>query len=76
MPNKDKIHSFLKKWIINFIKNKDLILKNIETIEEKKDGFDGYVKYKDKEQYISVIPYLKDFEFLDDLEKEKHYVLI
>jgi len=76
MPDTNKIHSFLKKWIIEYIKNKDIILKNIEIIEEDKEGFDVFVKYKNKEQYLLAVPILKDFNFLENFEKEKHYSLV
>lgn len=56
-----KTHSFLVEWTINFLKNKDILAKKIEKIENGKDGFDLYVKYKDREHYLIVEPQLKDF---------------
>jgi hypothetical protein len=56
----NKAHSYLLDWTINFLKNKDLMLKKIESIEKGKDGFDLYIKYKDKEQYVLVIPTISD----------------
>lgn len=47
-------HSFLVDWTINFVKNKDIIAKKIEKIENGKNGFDLYVKYKDREQYFII----------------------
>ena len=52
----DKSHSFLLDWTINFIKNKDIVAKKIEKIENGKDGFDLYVKYKDRQQYFIIVP--------------------
>ncbi|MEA2037695.1 MAG: hypothetical protein U9O94_09365 [Nanoarchaeota archaeon] len=43
----DKIHSYLVKWTMDYLKGKDAFLKNIETIEENKGGFDLYVKFKE-----------------------------
>ena len=57
-----KSHSFLVEWTINFMKNKDIISKKIEKIENGKDGFDLHVKYKDREQYVIVAPQLKDID--------------
>ena len=57
-----KLHSFLVEWTINFLKNKDILAKKIEKIENGKDGFDLYVKYKDREQYVIVAPQLRDFD--------------
>ena len=47
-------HSFLVKWAVDFIKNKDIVAKKIECIENGKDGFDLYVKYKDRNQYFMI----------------------
>ncbi len=58
----NKVHSFLVEWTINFIKNKDIIAKKIEHIENGKDGFDLYVKYKDREQYFLIIPNIADID--------------
>jgi len=58
----NKAHSFLVEWTINFVKNKDIISKKIEKIENGKDGFDLYVKYKDKEQFFIIIPDIVDIE--------------
>ncbi len=51
-----KLHSFMVEWTINFVKNRDLVSKKIEKIEKGKEGFDLYVKYKDKEQYFIILP--------------------
>ena len=47
-------HDFLLEWTINFIKNKDIISKKNEYIENGKEGFDLYVKYRDREQYFVI----------------------
>jgi len=52
----NKSQSFLVDWTINFVKNKDVISKKIEHIENGKDGFDLFVKYKDREQYFIILP--------------------
>ena len=59
---KDKSHSFLLDWTINFIKNKDIISKKIEKIENGKDGFDLHVKYKDREQYFIIAANIADID--------------
>ena len=59
---KDKSDSFLLDWTINFIKNKDIISKKIEKIENGKDGFDLYVKYKDREQYFIIAASIADID--------------
>ena len=60
-------HSFLVKWTIDFVKNKDIIAKKIERIENGKDGFDLYVKYNDKEQYFIIQPSISN---LDDIAQK------
>ncbi len=56
----NNVHSFLVDWAINFIKNKDIVAKKIEKIENNKDGFDFFVKYKDKEQYFIIAANIAD----------------
>lgn len=56
------VHSFLVDWAINFIKNKDIVSKKIEKIEHRKDGFDLYIKYKDREQYFIITAKIADIE--------------
>ena len=58
----NKSHSFLLEWTINFVKNKDIISKKIEKIENGRDGFDLYVKYKDREQYFIILPVINDID--------------
>ncbi|MBI2652484.1 hypothetical protein HYX00_03370 [Candidatus Woesearchaeota archaeon] len=60
----DKSHSFLLDWTISFIKNKDIVAKKIEKIENGKDGFDLYVKYKDRQQYFIIVPNITDIDSL------------
>ena len=55
-------HSFLVDWTISFIKNKDVISKKIEKIENGKDGFDLYIKYKDREQYFIIAENIIDID--------------
>ncbi|MBI2541981.1 hypothetical protein HYV80_04690 [Candidatus Woesearchaeota archaeon] len=57
---KDKAALFLADWTVNFIKNKDIVSKKIEKIENGKDGFDLYVRYKDREQYFIIAPSISD----------------
>ena len=57
-----KAHSFLVDWTIDYIKNRDIAAKKIEHIENGKDGFDLYVKYKDREQYFMIIARIEDID--------------
>ena len=58
----EKSHDFLVEWTINFVKNKDIISKKIDRIENGKDGFDLYIKYKDREQYFVIAPSIADID--------------
>jgi hypothetical protein len=55
----DKLQEFLKGWLINYLKNRNIAFRNIEKIEEK--GTDIFVKYKDKDAMFYIRPFLKDF---------------
>jgi len=60
----NKTHSFLVDWTINFFKNKDIISKKIEQIENGKDGFDLYIKYKDREQFFIITTKIVDIDLI------------
>ena len=60
MIMEDKSRLFLTDWTIQFVKNKDVVAKKIEKVENGKDGFDLYVKYKDREQYFIIAPEIID----------------
>ncbi len=58
----ENAHDFLVQWTVNFIKNKDILAKKIEHIENGKNGFDLYVKYKDREQYFIITPKIENID--------------
>ncbi len=60
MENKSR--SFLLGWTADYVKNKDMISKKIESIENGKDDFDLHVKYKDREQYFIIMPAITDID--------------
>jgi len=68
---------YLVDWTMNYVKNKDLVLKKLEKIEKEKDGFDLYAKYKDKENYFVVMPILNDMNsLLQRLNGTAHYTIV
>jgi len=72
----DKIHSQLVDWAINYLKNKDLISRKIELIEKNRDGFDFYIKFKDKEQFFVVDPVIGDIgKILSKFDPERYFGL-
>ncbi len=76
--NIDKAKEFLADWVTSYLKNRDLMAKSIESIEKGKDGFDVYVKFKDKEQFIFTIPTIGDLtDALSKMQnKEANYVIV
>lgn len=56
----NKTIKFLKEWCFHYIKNKDLILNKLITIDIKEDRLE--VKYKDKEQVFLIKPEIKDID--------------
>ena len=74
---KNKIHSFLVDWAVNFAKNKDIVSKKIEQIENGKDGFDLYIKYKDREQFFIITPKIIDIDLIiQRLNNNSHFSII
>jgi len=61
----------LIEWTINYIKNKDLIRKDLEKIEKSKQGFDLIVKFKDKEQFFIIKPQIEKIEEIINKLNEK-----
>ncbi len=52
----------LKEWLLNFIKNKDLITKSIIEIEENSGGWAFTAKRKDGVKHYLAIPDITDIE--------------
>ncbi len=56
----DKETTFLKNWAVRYIKNKDILLKKIVSVDEQDDEFT--VKRKEQEQRFFVKPYLSEID--------------
>lgn len=73
----DKAYSYLVDWAINYFKNRDLILRKIELVEKNKDGFDIYIKFKDREQFFIVEPVINDIDkILSQFDEERYFGLV
>ncbi|MDP3765514.1 MAG: hypothetical protein Q8R04_03295 [Nanoarchaeota archaeon] len=73
----NKSHSFLVDWTTNFIKNKDIISKKIEHIENGKGGFDLCVKYRDREQYFIIAPNLVDIDsIIQKINNDSYFSIV
>lgn len=74
---KDKLALFLIDWTINFIKNKDIVSKKIEKIENGKDGFDLYVKSRDREQYFIIAPSISNMDsIIQKISNDAHFSIV
>lgn len=72
----ESAHSFLVEWTANFVKNKDVVARKIENIEKNKDGFDLYVKFKDKEQFFIISPSINNLDLIIPKLKSDSYFCI
>jgi hypothetical protein len=54
----------LKEWAINYIKNRDILVRQIEKIEENKDGWDIAVTAKTGMKFYLIVPKIEDFDGL------------
>lgn len=74
---KTKSGSFLMEWAVNFIKNKDIISKKIQNIENGKNGFDLHVKYRDREQYFIIAPNISNIDsIMQKIDNSAHYTIV
>lgn len=71
-----KVRSFLVKWAVDFLKNKDLLAKKIEKVENGRDGFDLYVKYRDREQYVIVAPKISIDAILQKINNNFYFSIV
>ncbi len=63
-----KEFKLLEEWTINYIKNRDILLKSIKSIEESKNGWDIIVRKKEGKKYYLIRPKIKDLcEILEKL---------
>jgi hypothetical protein len=68
---------YLVEWTVDFLKNRDIMLRKIEGVQKDKDGYDVYVKYKDKEQNIVVMPEVEDADaLLSRFNENGHFGLV
>ena len=72
----EKVIINMKQWMVRFLQNKDLILKQIKEIKEEEKGV--RVFYKDgREQELIVVPELEDtFDFSQIKEGHKGIIAV
>ena len=75
----DEVHSYLLDWAINFVKNRDILARQINEIEKNKDNIvDFSVKYKDGKEVFFIIKALIDDinKILEKIDKNSHFCII
>ena len=75
MKAKDELN-LLKEWALNYVKNKDLLVRQIEKIEENKEGWDIVVTTKSGEKFYLVIPKIDDFKKIMEKVKGHHLTIV
>ncbi len=62
-------------WIVEFLKNKDAVVRQITNVRKNAEGVDVVIEGSLKNQFVVVQPVLSDIAKLDAL-KDKHAVLV
>ena len=72
-----KTKAFLKDWIINFVKHKDIFTKSIDKIEYDRDGFDIVVHYKDQTRFFICTNHLENLpEMMKKFNEDDRYGIV
>lgn len=66
-----QLESYLRDWVINYLKNKDTLLRTIKSIELDKDGFDFVVNFIGKLRFFLIKPTITNPEEILAILKEK-----
>jgi hypothetical protein len=70
-----EVKDILKDWIVEYVKSKDAMTRQITSIKTNAENVDVFVEGTIKTQFIIVQPELNDLGKLDSL-KDKHIVLV
>ena len=65
----------LTDWIVEYLKSKDAMTKQITSIKNDSENVDVFVEGSLKNQYVIIQPELNDISRLDSL-KDKHILLV
>ncbi len=72
---KDEL-KLLKEWALNYIKNRDLLVKQIEKIEENKDGWDIVVTARSGLKFYLIVPKMENFEKILERVNNHHLTVV
>lgn len=70
-----EVHRFLADWVKVYVKSKDAVDNSIESVTEGKES-DLIVKYKDREEFYIILPFIKDDSVLNKLTNDKIIILV
>jgi hypothetical protein len=69
------IVSYMTEWIIHYLRNKDIVAKNIISIDIVSDGL--LVKYKNSEQFYKLLPSIVDCnEIIQKIKEHLNLALV
>jgi len=72
-----KADDMLKEWLIGYIKNRDILLRQVESIDEKHEEWDLVVKTKNGlEKYYIVKGEIENFEEIEKKLKDETITLV
>lgn len=58
----DKVQEYLKEWTIQYVKNKDIVRRDIVSFNENTPDADIFVEFKERKHTFFIEPLLKDSE--------------
>lgn len=64
-----KIISYMTEWVIHYVKNKDILDKNILSIDKTPDGL--CIKFKKGEQFYLILPTITNIDAIVQKIKER-----
>lgn len=70
-----EIKDILKNWIVEYVKSKDAMTRQITSIRQDAENVDVFVEGTLKSQFIIVQPELGDLSRLESM-KDKHVILV
>ena len=75
MVDSKKLISYLIEWTFNYLKNKDILLKNIVSIERNKGGL--HVTFKNREEFFIIKPIITNVEeIIQEIREKQSLTLI
>ena len=69
------IISYMVDWVIHYLRNKDIVAKNIVSIDTVQEGL--LVKYKNSEQFYKLLPSIVDCnEIIQKIKEHPNFALV